>query len=1169
VWIDTEGNVTPQYPWIDHDWSRREAEVKAAKFELPQLDGQWEHWEMGPGEPGLETMVLLCRDEPLPESVDLAGMLRGLGKVPLDGQDASAVSWFENGKTVRGEKQRAPLAKAVRGRQLARAHQPRHPAAGEGPFRVHADDHLRQHGGQVMARIMGMLVLMACAGASWAAGPPDRETWARMLLGTKLVRAYEEGTEQCRKGNLVEATTSLVKVLKLGEELYPRSRFPEGHSDLLIILNDLATLYEVQDEYARAEPLFLRSLAMRQRLYTKDRFPRGHPDLAVGLNNLGRLYFAMDDYAKAEPLLRRALEMYEMQYPKGKYPQGHPDLALSLNNLAYLYEKRGDYARAGPLHRRALAMYQAAYPPARHPEGHFAVAMSMHNLATLYEREGEYAKAETLFRRVMEMLETLYPLARFPQGHHALARGINDLANLHWRQDEYAKAEPLLIRALEMRETLYPKSRFPRGHTDIAETVNNLGLLHQARDDFAKAKPLLLRALEMRERLYPKDRFPKGHPHLALSLNNLAFLYVLEGEYAKAEPLFRRAAEMFEEKYPPARYRHGHPDVVQSMSNLAFLHLAKAEYERAEPLCRRAILMHIESAKTLAASEGEIQALNYLAAQPLMLDCYLSIKRHLPGTDAYEIVWQTKSALGRVSERTHLAVLAAASQEVRGLWDAVLSLKRERERLLLAPTNGPKVKIRDARLDEIDEQIRQKEAALLPLLPALKRSDDLAGATPADLRKALPADVAFIDLLRYTRFETDPKIPGYKGWKLTQSYLAFVVTRSAVVSVELGEAGPIEEALALWRRAIVEGSSSEQKYAAETYRLLWSPLVGHLPAKTSAVYVSPDAALNRVPWAALRNPKSDRILIEEYAVAAIPHGPMLLDRLTAPKRKAPDKPTLLAMGGVAYDGRPGTSSELATRGPAGDAVRWGPLAGTEKELRPLVALAGDRKVIRLEGSRADAAALLADLPLAETAHLATHGFFANKKFRTMFQLDPKLFARAGAERSSAGARSPLVLSGLVCAGANVDGTPNRGVVTADAIVGLDLRKLDLAVLSACETGLGDVAGGEGVYGLVRAFHVAGTRNVVASLWKVDDEATAALMVLFYRELWGKEKVTPMEALRRAQVAVYRDPGRIPEWAAGRGPLPGAVAGPKAAKGPRAKTSPARAWAAFVISGPGD
>jgi hypothetical protein len=128
----------------------------------------------------------------------------------------------------------------------------------------------------------------------------------------------------------------------------------------------------------------------------------------------------------------------------------------------------------------------------------------------------------------------------------------------------------------------------------------------------------------------------------------------------------------------------------------------------------------------------------------------------------------------------------------------------------------------------------------------------------------------------------------------------------------------------------------------------------------------------------------------------------------------------------------------------------------------------------------------------------------------------------------------LVLSGLVCSGANLPHTPNRGILTAEAIVGLDLRRMNLAVLSACESGLGESAGGEGVYGLVRAFHIAGTRNVAASLWKVDDEATAALMVLFYRHLWGKKPLPPAEALRQAQLAIYRNPQHVKEWSLGRG-----------------------------------
>jgi serine/threonine protein kinase len=115
VWIDSAGEVAPMYPWIDGDWKRRGPEVKAATFELPQLNGEWEVWKMGPGKAGLETMVLLCRDDVLPTDVDLAGILGQFGPQPLEGQDVGAVAWFENGNMVRDEARRAPLVKPVQG----------------------------------------------------------------------------------------------------------------------------------------------------------------------------------------------------------------------------------------------------------------------------------------------------------------------------------------------------------------------------------------------------------------------------------------------------------------------------------------------------------------------------------------------------------------------------------------------------------------------------------------------------------------------------------------------------------------------------------------------------------------------------------------------------------------------------------------------------------------------------------------------------------------------------------------------------------------------------------------------------------------------------------------------------------------------------------------------
>ena len=122
------------------------------------------------------------------------------------------------------------------------------------------------------------------------------------------------------------------------------------------------------------------------------------------------------------------------------------------------------------------------------------------------------------------------------------------------------------------------------------------------------------------------------------------------------------------------------------------------------------------------------------------------------------------------------------------------------------------------------------------------------------------------------------------------------------------------------------------------------------------------------------------------------------------------------------------------------------------------------------------------------------------------------------------------------------------------------------MLSACETGLGEDGGGEGVYGLQRAFHVAGCRNVVASLWKVDDAATQALMALFYRNLWDK-RLDPAEALRQAQLALYRHPEAM-QVAQRRGADFSETDLPKVEDKPadKPKRSPTAHWAAFTFSG---
>jgi CHAT domain-containing protein len=235
----------------------------------------------------------------------------------------------------------------------------------------------------------------------------------------------------------------------------------------------------------------------------------------------------------------------------------------------------------------------------------------------------------------------------------------------------------------------------------------------------------------------------------------------------------------------------------------------------------------------------------------------------------------------------------------------------------------------------------------------------------------------------------------------------------------------------------------------------------------------------------------------------------------------------------------------------------------------------------LRQGAATPAALKERLARARYAHLATHGYFdqdgltAERK-RIQEQMQKWAFrADEPTQRVGLGVKHPLGYVGLALAGANdpTNAGPDGGILTGLGIVHLPLEKLRLCVLSACETGLGEVTEGEGVAGLQRAFHVAGCPNVVSSLWRVDDTATAALMAQFYHELRVNERA-PLEALREAQLTVYRHPGRIADLAGERGrPALEAAARLGSAATPakpddKPKTAPTKLWAAFVLSGVG-
>ncbi len=962
--------------------------------------------------------------------------------------------------------------------------------------------------------------------------------------------------ELYQAGKPAEAVPLARQALAIREQLYPGM----DHPDLATSLNDLALLLHATGEYGQALPYHEKALAMNERLYLPERYPNGHPELASSLNNLGGLLSSMGEHGQALPCYEKALAMKQRLYPPERYKDGHPELALSLSNLGTLLQKMGEYGKALPYLEKALAMTERLYPPERYPGGHPHLATSLNNLGALLQLMGESGKALPFYEKALAMMERLYPPERYKDGHPALATSLNNLGSLLKSMGEYGKALPYFEKALAMRQRLYPPERYPNGHPQLARSLNNLGSLLELMGEHSKALSWYEKALAMNQRLYPPERFKDGHPELATSLHNLGGLLHSMGEYGKALPYSEKDLAMTERLYPPERYRDGHPELASSLSNLGGLLQSMGENGKALPYLQRGLRLYTRQVQREVASAPEVQALALVRSFPRTKDANLSVAWRLPVAERQALhadVWPTKGLLLDLVSRRHQSAQAAAAPETRQQWEQLIAVRRQLNRLAVEPGNDPNARAR--RLTELADKQERLERDLATILPTLARHQRLSGMGPQDLQKVLERGTAFVDIYRHGDWDKG-KFVGYR-------YQAFLLAPGRDGRcVDLGPAAPIDEAIASWRGSIdrLEDSRAPQKLKS----LVWDKLVEELEPGTTVVYLSPEGDLTRLPWPALPGAKPGTILLEERTIAVVPSGKWLLEQLLFPQMDADAPDNLVVAGDIDY-GQPAP----------GKKAEYPQLTQTSREMKRVLDAFGSKEE-GLQKRAATPAALGERLKQARYAHLATHGYFdvagvraENKRLREQVEK-----WSLGADRATDRIgvyQHPYGFVGLALAGANdprqaADG----GILTGLGIVDLPLEKLKLCVLSACETGLGELIEEEGgVNTLQRAFHVAGCPNVIGSLWKVNDEATAALMAQFYHEL-RVNKRTPLEALREAQLTIYRHPERIQALAGERGrPIldetarKGSAATPLP-PGETAKTTPTRLWAAFVLSGVG-
>jgi tetratricopeptide (TPR) repeat protein len=747
--------------------------------------------------------------------------------------------------------------------------------------------------------------------------------------------------------------------------------------------------------------------------------------------------------------------------------------------------RSGKYDEARPFVEHALEIRERVLG-----KEHREVALALNALANIHSRKGEFASAEPIYQRVLAIMEK-----SLGADHTEIRLPLNNLALLYYRKGNYVNAEPLYRRALAIAEkTLGPE------HPDVANILDNLALLYNRLGRYTTAEPLSQRALTIREKALGPE-----HPKVAESLKSLASLYRERGDYATAEPLFQRALAIMEKTESPLLaetinnfanfYRSfgdfakaeslylrslniaekalgkGHADIARYLSNLASLYPNGISYNKAESLYQRALTIrenvlgseHPDFADTLQSlARIHIAKGNYEKAEPLL-------KRSLP---VFE------KAMGKEHPQVAFALNLLAELEFKkGNYAQAESIYRRSLEILektwgrehphltnvlfaLARLYGARGEISEAvrllsRTNAIDERTLERNLFLGSERQKLAYLDLFTERTYYTLSFQTQAAAKDPQALDLA-FTTLLRRKGRGLDAMTDSIATLRRLATPQDQALLDKLADERAELAALTLSVPEETKPEiYRTRLETLREKIETLEGELSSRS----------------ADFRNQQTRPVTISAVQ-AVLPTDSALVEF-------AFFKPIGPKSGGNA------TPRYLAYLLPAQGQPKWVDLGEAALIDRAVnhwrEALRDpDRNDVKQEGS----------LPGSRLSKIAAQ------------------------------VKNPLLRSGLALAGANQrQSYDDDGVLTALEAAYLDLSATKLVVLSACDTGVGEVKNGEGVQGLRRAFILAGSESQVMSLWPVSDAATRDLMISYYKALQSGEGRG--DGLRRVQLQMLR------------------------------------------------
>ncbi len=779
--------------------------------------------------------------------------------------------------------------------------------------------------------------------------------------------------------------------------------------------------------------------------------------------NLGLLYHTMGRYSRSEEFEKSAIEIRKTQGGETSIAY-----AASINNLGVLYKDMGRYTEAEKMLEKSVQLNSVN--PGKQSA---AYAITLNNQAMLYEETGRFQQADQLLAEAIRIASTV--LTEKSTNYQRLL--INQ-ALLYEEIGEYTKADEIYKKAIAIKE-----KKLGSSHPDYAHLLNLQAELYMQMKKTTEVEALLKKAAD----IYLK-KFGANHPSYAGVLQNLGTYYRTQDQQPLAYTNLNKALAI-----RIAALGENHPDVLQTKESIALLDWQAKKYSTAAAgfqvvLDQDMILIN----EYFAALSDAEKARFWDKIHPhfehytsFVTDAYSTIPSLSGQLYTYQLA--TKALLLNASNKTRQQILSSGDPALINEYQSWLDAKENLS--YLYSMSKAELAEQKINLDSIERATNAKEKNLSASSNAFKSGYTNAAVSWKDVQLALaPEDAAveIIQLIKFNKVKTD-----------TVQYVALVLTKemSMPEMVLLKNGNLLEKRYRAYYANCIKSKIADE----QSYKQYWEEIDKKTGMKKN-IFVSQDGVYSQLNISTFRLPDGT-YLLDKKNIQLVSNSKDIIKLKTA--AIASTSLTAVVVGNPIF----GTEGSIA------------PLPATKVEIESIkiqLAAKGYKVSTYVQAEATEQNVRKISNP--KILHIATHGFFIKEA-----QTEEDKTMGVGSEHS---ALNPMLRSGLLLANAEaaIDGKSEYGVLTAYEVMNLNLDKTEIVVMSACETGLGDVKNGEGVYGLQRAFLVAGADALVMSLWKVNDEATQKLMSSFYKNyllLNNKEKA--FKAAQSELKLIYKDP----------------------------------------------